>query len=198
MACSSVAKPENRNDINAIKKKDSCSFFQMSFLFPLIATISMPSLALKKASSDILLFYTFMCRHWREKNATHWVLISWKWQRKGFQCLSCVAMRPHKGQMWIRKSGEIRPVETNAIVQHFGKMATCYAGLWSPIAKKDEVKEEKVQQGASRRIMVHKVYYKKSLTVGTHFSSCSYSRNKVNCSGCCSPPEPAAPIVLLL
>lgn len=36
-----------------------------------------------------------------------------------------------------RESGDICPVKTIAIVQHFGKTASGYAWLWSPVAKKD-------------------------------------------------------------
>lgn len=102
-------------------KKDSCKLFQMSFLFLLIATISMPSLALKKGASDILLLYTFMCRHWREKNAAHWILISWKWEERMSMSVMCHYVLP---MLWGHAKGkcesrEICPVKTNALVQHF-------------------------------------------------------------------------------
>lgn len=104
----------------------------------------MPSLALKKVASDILLLYTYTYSHWREKKMLH-ILFSSVENDKGkdFNVLSHVAVLPvlwghTKGKC---ESGEICPVKTNAIVQHFGKTSSGYAWLWSPIAEKDEVKE---------------------------------------------------------
>lgn len=144
----------------------------MSFPFPLIATISMPSLELKKKQLQTSYYFTLPRAGTEGKKCC---ALSSDQQEMTEERISmsvtCCYVLP---MLWGKakgkcESGEICPVETNAIAQHFGRMASAYAGLWSSIAKKDEVEGEKVQQRASRRITIHRVYYKKSLTMDTRF-----------------------------
>jgi len=180
LTCSSVARPENRNEVKALEKNpvaDSFRFLSSSIWQPLLACHPQPW---KKSSfRHILLLHTFMCRDWREKKccplSSHQLDMTEERISISVPCHYALAVLWGHAKVKC-ESGEIHTVKTDAIVQPFGKTSPGCARLWSPMAKKDE--EVKVEQRSNRRLTVHRVYYKKSVTVDTHFSSCGYTRKK--------------------
>lgn len=140
---SSVARLENTSEIKTLKKRQLQIVSDVFFLpFDSHHKHAIPSPE-KSGFRHLITLHLHVQSLKGKKNAAYFVLVSWKWQRKRFQCLvtcCCVtsAMSHTKGKC---ESGEICPVKTNAIVQHFGKTSSGYAWQWSPIAEKDEVKE---------------------------------------------------------